>query len=476
MPEIFPGRKEVPKTLIFAKTDSHADDIIQIVREEFAESNNFCKKITYKAEEDPKSVLAQFRNNYNPRIAVTVDMIATGTDVKPLECLIFMRGVRSKNYFEQMKGRGTRTINLDDLKKVTPSANFAKDHFVIVDAIGVTKSLKTDSRPLDKKPSVPLKDLLNAVTVGAKGEELYSTLASRLSRLDKQLTEKEQKKLLEKTDGVTLNQIVKNLLNAYDPDKIEKQARAEFDIKDNDEPTSEQLKEVKEKLVDAAASVFNGELNEFIENVRKAHEQIIDSINIDKVEFAGWDKQAKDKSIELVESFKAYIQENKDEITALQIFYNQPYRRREVTFSMVKELLEKIKEDKPSLAPLRVWQAYEALEKVNGDSPKDELVALVSLIRRITNIDEVLTPYDKVVNKNFQDWVFKKQAGVLKFTEEQMEWLRMVKDQIATSFHMDVDDFDYEPFDAKGGLGKMWQLFGKKMHEIVDELNEGLVS
>lgn len=476
LPEIFPGRKEVPKTLIFAKTDSHADDIIQIVREEFAESNNFCKKITYKAEEDPKSVLAQFRNNYNPRIAVTVDMIATGTDVKPLECLIFMRGVRSKNYFEQMKGRGTRTINLDDLKKVTPSANFAKDHFVIVDAIGVTKSLKTDSRPLDKKPSVPLKDLLNAVTVGAKGEELYSTLASRLSRLDKQLTEKEQKKLLEKTDGVTLNQIVKNLLNAYDPDKIEKQARAEFDIKDNDEPTSEQLKEVKEKLVDAAASVFNGELNEFIENVRKAHEQIIDSINIDKVEFAGWDKQAKDKSIELVESFKAYIQENKDEITALQIFYNQPYRRREVTFSMVKELLEKIKEDKPSLAPLRVWQAYEALEKVNGDSPKDELVALVSLIRRITNIDEVLTPYDKVVNKNFQDWVFKKQAGVLKFTEEQMEWLRMVKDQIATSFHMDVDDFDYEPFDAKGGLGKMWQLFGKKMHEIVDELNEGLVS
>ncbi len=323
---------------------------------------------------------------------------------------------------------------------------------------------------------MPLKDLLNAVTVGAKGEELYSTLASRLSRLDKQLTEKEHKKLLEKTDGVTLNQIVKNLLNAYDPDKIEKQARTDFGIEDNDEPTSEQIKEVEEKLIDAAASVFNGELNEFIENVRKAHEQVIDSINIDKVEFAGWDKQAKDKSIELVESFKAYIKENKDEITALQIFYNQPYRRRELTFSMVKELLEKIKEDKPNLAPLRVWQAYEALEKVNGESPKDELVALVSLIRRITNIDEVLTPYDKVVNKNFQDWVFKKQAGALKFTEEQMEWLRMVKDQIATSFHMEVDDFDYEPFGDKGGLGKMWQLFGEKMNEIVDELNEGLVS
>ena len=66
LPEIFPGRAEVPKTLIFAKTDSHADDIIQIVREEFGEGNDFCKKITYQANEDPKSVLAQFRNDYQP--------------------------------------------------------------------------------------------------------------------------------------------------------------------------------------------------------------------------------------------------------------------------------------------------------------------------------------------------------------------------------------------------------------------------
>jgi type I restriction enzyme R subunit len=125
LPEIFPGREEVPKTLIFAKTDSHADDIIQTVREEFGEGNAFCKKLTYKIEEDPKSVLAQFRNDYYPRIAVTVDMIATGTDVKPLECLLFMRDVKSRNYFEQMKGRGTRTLDLDDLKKVTPSATSA---------------------------------------------------------------------------------------------------------------------------------------------------------------------------------------------------------------------------------------------------------------------------------------------------------------------------------------------------------------
>ena len=115
---LFPRRKEVPKTLIFAKTDSHADDIIQIVREEFGEGNDFCRKITYSAD-NPESVLSSFRNDYNPRIAVTVDMIATGTDVKPIECLIFMRDVRSKNYFEQMKGRGTRVLSKEDLQKVT---------------------------------------------------------------------------------------------------------------------------------------------------------------------------------------------------------------------------------------------------------------------------------------------------------------------------------------------------------------------
>ena len=225
-PQIFPQRKEVPKTLIFAKTDSHADDIIQIVREEFGEGNAFCKKVTYLAEEDPKSVLAQFRNDYHPRIAVTVDMIATGTDVKPLECLIFMRDVKSRNYFEQMKGRGTRTIALDDLRKVTPSALYTKDHFIIVDAVGVTKSLKTDSRPLERKPTVALKDLLAAVAVGARDEDLFTTLAGRLGRLAKIMNEKEAGQFREKAKGKAIGEVVKDLLHAYDPDRIESAARS----------------------------------------------------------------------------------------------------------------------------------------------------------------------------------------------------------------------------------------------------------
>lgn len=474
--EMFPGREELPKTLIFAKTDSHADDIIQIVREEFAEGNEFCKKITYRAEEDPKSVLAQFRNNYNPRIAVTVDMIATGTDVKALECLIFMRDVKSKNYFEQMKGRGTRIISLDDLRRVTPSATYTKDHFVIVDAIGVTKSIKTDSRPLERKPTVALKDLLNAVAVGSRAEDVFITLAGRLGRLEKQLTDKEKKAFKEKTNGITINKVIKNLINAFDEDKIDEKARSIYNIPVCQEPTVEQISSAQDKLIDVASNVFDGEFNEFIESLRKAHDQIIDIVNLDRVTYAGWDKQSKNDSNEIIEEFKTYIEENKNDILALQIFYNQPYRRKDITFNMIKELLERIKKNKPNLAPLRVWQAYEQVEKVNGENPKDELVALVSLIRRVTNIDNILTSYDKVVNKNFQEWVFKKQAGPIKFSAEQMEWLRMIKDHISTSFHIDIDDFDYEPFDAKGGLGKMYILFEDKTNEIIEELNEGLVS
>jgi type I restriction enzyme R subunit len=481
LPEMFPerfnqkGEFEVPKTLIFAKTDSHADDIIQIVREEFSEENRFCKKITYNSE-DPKSTLAQFRNDYHPRIAVTVDMIATGTDVKSLECLLFMRDVKSRNYFEQMKGRGTRTINLDDLKKVTPCARYTKDHYVIVDAIGVTKSLKTDSRPLEKKPGVPLKDLLAAITVGARDEDLFTTLANRLARLDKQLTEKEKTTFAGKAKK-TIPQVVKELLNAFNPDTIE-DIRLKVEKENPDTAPvekEEKVKKLTEDLQNAAASTFSGELNDYIENVRKAHEQIIDILNPDKLVAAGWDKENKEKAEELVKTFAEWIAKHKDEITALQIFYSQPYRRRELTYTMIRELVDAIVADKPTLAPLNVWRAYELLESVSGQ-PRNELVALVSLIRKVAGIDTALTSYDKTVDKNFQNWVFKKQAGTLKFTEEQMQWLRMLKDQIAASVSLSVDDLDYTPFDAQGGKGKMWQLFGNETKNIINELNEALAA
>ena len=480
------GEFEVPKTLIFAKTDSHADDIIQTVREEFGEGNDFCKKITYKIEEDPKSVLNRFRNSWAPRIAVTVDMIATGTDVKPLEVLLFMRDVKSVNYFEQMKGRGTRTINFDDLKKVTRTARHTKTHFVIVDAIGATHSKKTDSRPLERKPTVAFKDLLGAVAFGAQDEDLFTSLANRLIRLEKQLTDSERERFAELTGGQSIRGAVKDLLNAYDPDRIEERTQALVHAIPEPDRTPDQTdalrQQAQEELVTQAAAPFNGTLNDYLENVRRVHEQIIDTVNQDQVLRAEWDAYSTDKAKEVVQDFTDYVEAHRDEITALSLFYDQPYRRRELTFRMIKELLETLKQDKPLLAPHYVWDAYAQLEDVRGDgaanrSPKNELVALVSLIRRVAGIDPTLTSYHKTVDKNFQDWVFRRHAGSgEKFTEAQMAWLRLLKDHVVTSFHVEVDDLDYTPFDAQGGRGRMWQLFGERMDGIIEELNDALVA
>ncbi len=485
LPTIFPdrvdekGEFEVPKTLVFAKTDSHADDIIQIIREEFAEGNDFCKKITYKADEDPKSVLTRFRNSWAPRIAVTVDMIATGTDVKPLEVLLFMRDVKSINYFEQMKGRGTRTLNFDDLKRVTRTARHTKTHFVIVDAVGATKSKKTDSRPLERKPAVPLKDLLGAVAMGVQDEDLFMSLANRLIRLQKQLTEEEKGGFEKLSGGKPINHAAKDLLDAYNPDTVENMQLKIEREKPGEAPV--EIKKAVQKELDVlrrrAASPFTGKLNEYIENVRKVHEQIIDTVNPDTLRKAEWDSFSTEKARDVVRDFSDYIQANKNEIIALSIFYDQPFRRRELTFAMIKEVLEILKREKPMLAPHYVWEAYAQLEEVRGSSPKSELVTLVSLVRKVTGIDRQLTPYNHIVDKNFKDWIFKKHGGAgEKFTEEQMAWLRMLKDHVAGSFHVALDDLDYTPFDALGGRGKMWQLFGDQTDDIIDELNEALAA
>ena len=486
LPNMFPdrvdsnGNFEVPKMLIFAKTDSHAEDIIDIVREEFDERSDFCKKITYQSKEDPKTILSQFRNDYYPRIAVTVDMIATGTDIRPLEVLLFMRDVKSRSYYEQMKGRGTRTCSLEELKsKGTPSAKYAKDHFVIIDAIGVEQSQKTDSRPLEKAPSVSLKEILQRIAVGDRSEEMMSTLANRLLRLDKQINEFEKQTFEEKAQGKGISEVVRQLLYAHDPDtkesieqiiKSEQPGIAPKELED-------QVNQKHQAILEHAISVFhNPDLRDFIVDVRRKYDQIIDALNIDAVVNSGWVKDQQAEAEKLVADFKLWIEENKDEITALQIFYDQPFRRRELTFKMLKDLSEQIIRTKPTLAPLRIWKAYEQLESVAGQ-PKNELIALVSLIRRVAGIDNTLTTFDKTVDKNFADWVWKKQQGAtIKFTKEQMEWLYLMKDHIATSVHLGVDDLDYTPFDALGGRGKLNQLFGAEMETIIEELNEALVA
>ena len=491
LPTIFPGRKEVPKTLIFAKTDSHADDIIHIAREEFGDSNQFCKKVTYRVAndktdadgniiekgEDPKSVLAQFRNDYYPRITVTVDMIATGTDVKALECLLFMRDVKSKNYFEQMKGRGTRTLDKDSLQKVTPSAQSAKTHYVIVDAIGVTKTVKTASQPLITKPSVPLKDLAMGVMMGASDSDTVSSLAGRLARLDKQLDEKERARIADKAGGTPLLAIVGELFSAIDGDRVEQKALEMTNLPTGSDPGDDARNKAQQALVSQVANLFNGELIELIDSIRRDKEQIIVHDDLDELIKAEWAGETTENAKVLTQEFADYLKEQADEIDALSIYFRTPARRNQVTYPQIKSLLEKLKQDRPKLAPIRIWQAYAHLDNYTGENPLTEMTALVALIRRVCGLDSEITPFGSTVRKNFQDWIMKYHAGGSnKFNEQQMQWLQSIRDHIASSFHFERDDLDMTPFDAKGGLMGMYQQFGDKMDWVIEELNRELVA
>ena len=439
-----------------------------------SQGNEFCRKITYKVDGDPKSLLTQFRNDYHPRIAVIVDMIATGTDVKPLECLVFMRDVRSRNYFEQMKGRGTRTLDHDDLRKVTPSAATAKTHYVIVDAVGVTRSLKTDSGPLISKPGVPLKDLAMGVMMGARDEETISSLAGRLARLNRQLDDTERRRIEERAGGVELTDIVGNLLAAIDPDRIDAKAREIDPPIGSDDPALPAGEKARDLLA-AAAGVFTGELIDLIDSIRRDKEQTIDHDSLDTVLRAEWEGDAQENAQALVQDFREYLEANRDQIEVLTIFYCQPHRRREVTYAMIRAVLDKLKGDKPRLAPLRVWQAYALLDDYRGQRPDKELAALVALIRRVCGIDKTLSPYDETVRRNFQTWIMTHHSGSgEKFNNQQMEWLRMIRDHFATSFHLDRDDLEMAPFDAQGGMGRMYQLFGNQMDSVIDVMNDAL--
>lgn len=488
--EFYPERDEnyeVPKTLIFAKTDSHAEDIVHIVREEFGEDNEFCKKITYNVKnEDPESILQQFRTSYNPRIAVTVDMIATGTDVKPIEVLIFMRDVRSRNYFQQMIGRGTRSFSRDELVKVTPSAKLNKERFYIIDAVGVFKSVKVDYPVVDKRPTVPLKDLMKMVILQPE-EDVLSSVAARLTKMDKQISEEDRKKIKELTGGKDLTEVAINLANVYDPDAVDERAREVYKIPDDTEPNDDQINLTIQQLSNSAIQPFdNPKLREFLETVRQKIYQVIDETNPDRIVRSEFDTTAKENADEIINNFRKFIDDNKDEIIALKIFYSLKSKRHsrfdresaKLSYTMIKELRDALLSPPYYLTIEQVWNAYERVEpkKVRHKSTVGMLTDIISLIRFELKLDETLEPYSELVNRRFKEWVFKRNAGPKQFTEEQMNWLRMIKDHIVSSVRIEKDDFELSPFVDEGGLGKFYQLFGGETENIIEEINGELAA
>jgi len=467
--EIFPGRKHVPKTLIYAKDDNHAEEIVEIVREEFGEGNEFCQKITYRTEGiKPEDLIRQFRNEFNPRIAVTVDMIATGTDIKPLEIVFFMRGVKSRNYFEQMKGRGVRVMRNDEFMSVTPDAS-AKERFVIVDAIGVCESDElNETRPLEQNSSLSFEKLLKSLQYGKPTKELVSSLVSRLARLQKKLTEEQSKEIEKITAGKTLKNYAKDFIEAIDEDKILIQSKEEFGVK----PTKAQIEEVSIKRMDNSLKSFlsNSKLIERLPEIKKETEIIVDEVSVDIVEEAQYSEIATAKAKDVVDSFKDFIKKNKKELTAIEIFYNKG----KLHWNDLKELYERIKVPPYVLTPSKLWQAYRQLEeqRVKGRVSDKQIANFISLLRFEIEKTKELEPYLDTVDKRFAEWLGRQREEGVLFNEEQLKWLRLIKDHIATSVEVLKEDLEDAPFNQLGGLGKAAKVFGIKLTPLLKELNE----
>ena len=481
--ELFPGRTLVPKTLIFAKDDSHAEDIVHLCREVFGKGNDFCKKITYQSKHPETGraakgeiLIQEFRTSPQLRIAVTVDMIATGTDIKPLECLLFLRDVRSRVYFEQMKGRGTRVLTPTDLQAVSGANARAKTHFVIVDAVGVCESDKTDSRPLERKPAVALPQLLLGVALGKRDEDTLTTLAGRLARLDREFTTS-QKQEIKAISGRTLAEMSATLLRAIDPDVIAEQA-AGIPGTAPHEVAPEKFEAAKQQLILAACAPFDQPaLRDTLVKLKQQNEQTIDTVTLDVVTHQGFDAAAKEKAVNLLKSFHDYIEGHQAEITALQILYSRPFKQR-LTEPLLKELEKKLRDQHATWTEDTLWNAFAVTKpgKVKGRSQAGRFADLVALVRFALEQQPVLAPFADSVTERFNEWLMDKAKAGVKFSAEQLAWLNLIRDHIATAISIEPEDLELSPFNQRGGLGKAHQLFGNDLNRILDELNLVLVA
>ncbi len=469
--EIFPGRKEVPKTIIFAKDDSHADDIVKVVRQEFARSNEFCRKITYRSDEGaPAQLIRDFRTGYHPRIVVTVDMIATGTDIKPVEIVFFMRNVQSRNFFEQMKGRGVRVISPTEFNAVTPDAP-NKDRFVIIDAVGVTESELSNSYSLEREPTKTFGQLLDLIAKGSREPDHLSSLASRLARLSHKISPTERESIETVAGGVPLQTLISSLVRATDPDAAIEAAR---EVTGLDDPPPEAIDDAEKQLREDAALPFasNPELRQRLEDIHQSHEQTIDTVSKDVVLDAGF---TNDAAQEAIQSFHQFIEENQDEITALQVLYERPYRQR-LRLDDIRALADAMEAPPRSWTTERLWQAYQRLDesRVRGSGQR-QLADIVALVRYATGDADELAPFADHVNRRFAGWLAMQETAGRDFTDEQRWWLEAIRDRIAGNVSAEMRDLQNSPLDQRGGLIAAYDMFGDDLQTIIDELNLELV-
>ncbi len=467
--ELFPGRTEVPKTLIFAKDDNHAEEIVRLAWEVFDQGNDFAKKITYKVgAKYAEQVISQFRNAYNPRIAVTVDMIATGTDVKAIEALIFLRDVRSAVYFEQMRGRGVRTIDSATLATITPDAR-VKDRFVLIDAVGVTDSLKTQAIPLEREHGVAFDKLLEQIASGRSDEDAVSTLAARLARLDRKLDDA-GKARIEAIAGKPLTALAGELVDAIDAGAIEDAARQRHGAT----VTDAEIEAVATERREAALTAYNDPaLRRVLIELKKASEVIIDDISRDVVISSAWDAG---KATTMTTDFGRFLDEHRDRLTALRILYGLPAATKRLTYDSLVDLRDAMMRPPWLLEPLALWSAYRRLsaDKVRAN-PAKTLTDIVALVRFAMGTNETLAPLSSDMAGRFNLWLGREQRAGRTYTQEQLGWLEAIRDYLAANIELTTADIQ-DQFGARGGILGARRAFGPRLDVLLDELQDALVA
>ena len=352
-------------------------------------------------------------------------------------------------------------VDLDALQSVTPDAE-AKTHFVIVDAVGVSEQDKTATKPLDRQPTVPLDKIMGLVAAGAASPDLVSTLAARLARLDRQLTDEQRQQVTQQAGGKDLNTLTTSLLGSLDPDAQAKKAAEVFGLAKDQEPTPEQLDQVQDDTDGGGAEAVPRP-----EAAGPAPEPQAEPRTGHRRDHAG---RASPGGLRRRTPWRKPRRSSRTSRSSSRSTRTNSKPSRSSTADRTGRGCGsgRSKTSPPpsrtrllGATPERVWQAYEATEPqaVKGKGGRD-VVDLIALVRHALDPQEPIVPFSSTVQERYEQWLAEQgQKGVV-FTDEQRQWLDAIKDHIAKSLRIEEDDFDDVPFNTIGGLGRVHDLSG----------------
>lgn len=422
-PDREPNYNYIPKTLIFAKSDAHATNIVKILREQIfpEQGEKFVQKITYSAG-DTNALIREFRNDKDFRIAVTVTLVATGTDVKPLEVLVFMRDVKSEALYVQMKGRGVRTVQDDVLRNVTPNAT-SKDCFYLIDAVGVTEHEKSIP-PIDggeNRVNIPLKDLLERVSHGYLPDDYLRLLASRLSRINQKAND-EQRNHFEALAGRSMKSIALEIFSVMNPETSTLPV-----FKNVNEPNLE-----RKRLVAPLAN--NPKARDYLLNINAGFLKTL-LPGEDSLLYIGFSKEEAQST---TAAFEKYIDAHKDEIEALRIIYNNTGEP--ITHALLEDLAQKLSEANSKFNIPTLWNSYFVLNSGTKRLEPDErkaLTTLIQLVRFAFKKTDELRSLLGLASRNYTLWAGQAQRPL---TPTQQKITREIAKYIAADGAMEMRD------------------------------------